>query len=231
MTTTWVHDCFKPVKRVLPASVWRPIRSIATAFATPLQWSYRSGHFLSSFRGMAVDRRGAALPWYTYPAIDFLSLRDFAGKRVLEFGGGQSSSWWADRAESVTVIESDPEWAASISAKRPDIEVLASPTTDGIGPVESYLQGRTFDVVVIDGHMRGALVPLAFSLLNDGGAVIIDNADGYGYQGQLAKIACQRVDFFGYAPGVSLPECTTIVWRTECFLFSPSAPLPKLVGR
>jgi hypothetical protein len=56
------------------------MRSWFTAFYTPIYYSYLNGHFKSSFKKMAVSRNGDPLPWYTYPAIDFLRTRNFMDK-------------------------------------------------------------------------------------------------------------------------------------------------------
>ena len=56
----------------------------------------------------AVDKKGDPIPWYTYPAIDFLLLRDYRDKNILEFGSGQSTLWWAARAKFVLSLEEDP---------------------------------------------------------------------------------------------------------------------------
>ncbi|MFT6408402.1 MAG: hypothetical protein ACJAQ6_001820 [Arenicella sp.] len=52
----------------------------------------------------AVARDVSAIPWYTYPSIDFLKFRDFSNKTVLEFGGGQSTLWRASKASSVVTL-------------------------------------------------------------------------------------------------------------------------------
>src|SRR5947209_1387749 len=88
------------IKRALPSHMWQPLRAFATALVTPIRFSRVTGHWRSSIAASAKTRSGEAIPWYTYPAIDFLSQRDFAGKRVLEFGGGQSTIWWSQRADS-----------------------------------------------------------------------------------------------------------------------------------
>ena len=67
------------------------MRRIGTAFLTPLSFALNSGHFKSAFAEKALSRRGKAIPWFTYPAIDFLVAKDFSASSILEFGGGQST--------------------------------------------------------------------------------------------------------------------------------------------
>ena len=43
---------------------------------------------------VCVDRDGNPLPWYTYPAIEYLSQFDYGEKTIFEFGCGYSSLFW-----------------------------------------------------------------------------------------------------------------------------------------
>ena len=110
MAESFIHNAFAPVKRLFPQWLSNPIRNVVTAVLTPIRYSYRTGHFRSSLKMAAVTRHGDPLPWYTYPAIDFLKDRNYAGKTVLEFGGGQSTLWWATHAASVVTFEASAKW-------------------------------------------------------------------------------------------------------------------------
>ena len=62
-----------PFKRLLPRFIWAPARRLATGLFTPVAFSLWSGHFKSSLKERAVSAKGDALPWYSYPAIQFLA--------------------------------------------------------------------------------------------------------------------------------------------------------------
>lgn len=79
---------------LLGRRVRRLVRRIGTAFLTPLSFALNSGHFKSAFAEKALSRGGKAIPWFTYPAIDFLVAKDFSASSILEFGGGQSTKFW-----------------------------------------------------------------------------------------------------------------------------------------
>ena len=75
-----------------------------------------------------------------------------------------------------------------------------------------YVEGRTIRLEVryaegvperFDSIAR-ELVALAFAHLANGGAIILDNSEGYGFFDTLQEKGWQRVDFYGFAPGVSL---------------------------
>lgn len=220
----------------MPAAVWSPVRGIATALLTPLRFSAVTGHWRSSLKRAACARDGAPLPWYTYPAIDMLSVRDFSGRRVLEFGGGQSTLWWARRAEHVFTIEEDEAWHDALRARCPPNVTLHHVPADTAGrtiaPVEALLDrtAERFDVIVVDGHLRRELAVLAFDYLAPGGAILLDNAEGYGFQEALQHVDCRRIDFYGFAPGVSMRHCTSLVYRGDCFLLAPQIPIIELEG-
>jgi hypothetical protein len=85
-------------------------------------------------------------------------------------------------------------------------------------------QGK-FDVIIIDGNLRAALVGLSFELLAPNGAIILDNSEGYGFYDEIRKRTCRKIDFFGFAPGVVRRHCTSIVYLNDCFLLFPDVPI------
>src|SRR5204862_931313 len=98
------------LQKLLPLRLYILLRNLAAAFLTPVLFSKRTGHFRSSLRARSVDRNGNPIPWYTYPAVDFLAGKDFNGKRILEFGAGHSTLWWMNRAAEVVGIEGSEAW-------------------------------------------------------------------------------------------------------------------------
>lgn len=223
--------------RVLPSALWRPLRAVATGLVTPLRFSRATGHWRSAIATNAMTASGNPLPWYTYPAIDFLSQRDFTGKRVLEFGGGQSTLWWAEHAESVLTIEEDEAWYRGLKARLPknvDLRhVVADVKTRSVADIRAILDAPgtgKFDVIIVDGHLRREAAELAFSYLAARGALILDNAEGYGFYDAIKARDCRRVDFYGFAPGVSRRHCTSLVFVDDCFLLDPQAPIARIDG-
>jgi hypothetical protein len=204
----------------------------ATALPTPLMWSYYSGHFRSGLKAPAVTRSGKPLPWYSYPCIDFLKRRKFHDKTVLEFGGGQSSLWWAARAKSVVTIEGDPKWFSSLRERTPSNVRLFLVSVDSaqecVDDVNRILQSEgfdKFDVTVIDGLYRRELVDTAMKMTLENGVIVCDDSEGFGLQEEFATRGLSRVDFWGQSPGVILPHCTSLYFGMDCFLFSANQPM------
>jgi hypothetical protein len=187
---------------------------------------------MSSLKMAAVAQGGEPLPWYTYPCIDFLRFRDFAGRSVLEFGGGQSTLWWARRAKEVVTFEGDPAWYETLRDRVPqnvNLQRVTLQTADACdSEVRSQLArlpNQKYDVVVVDGLHRFKMIDLAMEVVADDGFILVDNADAYAYWKRFLGTDMSRVDFFGYAPGVVLPHCTSIYFRPSCFVVSNNYPV------
>jgi hypothetical protein len=176
-----------------------------------------------------VDRHGNPIPWYTYPAIDLLNAKDFSTKTVLEFGSGQSTLWWAKRAKRVLSLESDPQWLTYVQSQLPahanaEMLLIAYDLTG----VEDHVRGSKFDVIIIDGLDRLKAASCSIGLLQQGGAILLDNSEDYYGPDPMNKYAMldlfrstgfDRVDFYGFAPGVILPHCTSLFFKERCFVF------------
>ena len=223
--------------------VWLNLRRVVTVALTPAMFSYKTGHLSSAVRLRAEDASGKPLPWYSYPAIDFLRARDYSKASVLEFGGGQSTLWWAARASTVVTLERDPRWCGYLSKRTP--ANVALHLIGDANASKSIVAGTTFDIIVIDGDDRYDSAEFSPGLLAPRGAIILDNADvnwgtkhkpktaqgmQYGIIDLFRDAGWSRVDFFGHAPGVLLPECTSIFFKGDCFLFDGAQLMPvKLV--
>ena len=233
MTQTSIHRNSSFLKLLLPKFFWELLRGVATALLTPIRFSLSSGHFQSSLKAAAVTSSGAPIPWYTDPAIDFLRGRDFSQKLVLEFGGGNSSLWWALHAKRVCTFEGDLCWYSSLLEKCPkNLSLNYSPFLDTQNTckyirstlIENYCSEK-FDIVVIDGLCRFELISLAIDYLSDDGIIICDNSEGYGFFEGFKGTSFSRIDFYGYAPGVYLPHVTSIFFRLDTKFFANDIPI------
>ena len=236
MAQTLIQRSFASFKRHLPPWAYNPIRSIGTALIGPFLAAHRSGYLLSSFRMAAVSKDGSPIPWYTYPSIDFLKYRNFKDKVVLEFGGGQSSLWWADRAKQVVTLEGDDEWYAKIRRSIPgnvDLHLVTMESREAnISAVMRTLDSAgysRYDVIVIDGLYRDEMIEVALGRMSEDGIIICDNAEGYGFYDGFKESGLWRVDFFGNAPGVVLPHSTSIYFNSaSCFIFDAAYRIPVI---
>lgn len=231
--TTTLHRLVATVKATAPPWIWHPMRSVVTAALTPILFSYSSGHVKSTLKRVAVSRHGEPIPWYSYPCTDFLRRRPFHGKTVLEFGGGQSTLWWAKRASKVVTFEGDRNWLERLQRQVPEnVELYHVAATDGAACVErvaAVLRGRpeaTYDVIIIDGLHRFDLIDIATERLSGDGMIICDDADGYNFHGGFARRALNRVDFYGHVPGGAFPHVTSIYFPNDSYGFRSSHSIP-----
>ena len=185
----------------------------------------------------AVSKNGEPIPWYTYPCIDFLRYRNYDTKYVLEFGGGQSTLWWAKRAKRVITLEGDLEWFDKVKAQMPenvDINYVsmesAAMNVAQVKKVLSSKENSRYDVIIIDGLYRFEMIEIARNRIAEDGIIICDNAEGYGFYEGFKESGLNRVDFYGNAPGVVLPHSTSIYFKASSFAFDPIVPIHSITN-
>jgi len=142
----------------------------------------------------------------------------------LEWGAGQSTVWWAARAETVESYDDSTEWTEHVRSLAPGNVSIETIDVD-VGEVRKGLARDRYDVIVVDGLDRLRCAEISVDLVSEDGCIIVDNSDGYwGPEGEypimelMRARGFERVDFYGYAPGVLTAHCTSICYRPGCFL-------------
>ena len=127
---------------------------------------------------VCVDRDGNPLPWYTYPAIEYLSQFDYGEKTIFEFGCGYSSLFWAERAAKVISIEDNPQWFAKWQREfqHPKLDIRWRDEGE-IYEKAIFEDGGRYDVIVVDGKRRAECAAAAVQKLAPGGMIILDDSD------------------------------------------------------
>jgi hypothetical protein len=183
----------------------------------------QDGWFRSFEEGASVDRDGQPIPWYTYPAIEFLHTRIRPEMTVFEYGCGNSTIWWAARVAGVVSVEHDSEWYRRISGRVPPNVALLHVPLDRPGEYAGTLlrASRRFDVVVIDGRERVECTRGITRGLADRGVIVFDNSDRPEYAEGYAALADQgfrRIDFVGMVAIVPHKNMTSVFYRSDnCF--------------
>ncbi|WNO53789.1 O-methyltransferase [Stakelama saccharophila] len=119
------------------------------------------------------------LPWISYSAT--LEIAAFLSneKRVLEYGSGMSTLWYAKHAGQVVSVENFRPWYD---------QVRSALEKDGINNVEYHLAESIeeytrvpceggFDLVMVDGSFRDRCTAAALATLRPGGIFYLDNSD------------------------------------------------------
>jgi hypothetical protein len=188
----------------------------------------RYGQFRSMKLLECVDADGMPIPWYTYPAIEYLSHLDFSKLAIFEYGSGNSTLWWAKRALSVTSVENDENWYAKIQA------TMNHTLVDDRRPFcmlehdrGSYINSlsKPHDVVVVDGRFRKECVEhlLSSNVASHVSMLIFDNSDWYPQAVQIMRDrpGWFEVDFHGFGP------INRYTWTTSVFVNSEKRHLLK----
>ena len=190
------------------------------------------GLFRSMLKGASVGSKDEPIPWFTYPAIEYLRQFDFSDKKVFEYGSGNSSIFWAHRAMQVTAVESDQQWYEHVSrVSPPNLSLILETEKDSY--VSSIGRNKeTFDVIVIDGQWRNACANVCVDHLVDHGMIIFDNTDRQ-YDGctKLRERGFFQIDFSGFSPINGYASTTSIFIRASTRLqsnFVPSDPVGGL---
>ena len=178
----------------------------------------RTGWIRSGWAGAPVDVSGHPLPWYTYPAIDFLRSRVQPSMRVFEYGSGQSTRWWARHVEILHAVEDDREWFERVCADLPgnvDIRFADSAGDEYARSISE--RGEVFDVVVIDGSVRNDCAGECLASLASDGVIVWDNTEEPNVFGEgldlLRGNGFHRIDFHGLGPLNMDLWATSVLYR------------------
>jgi len=161
---------------------------------------------------LAHRRRSPArrVPWIAPEAVRRLDRLAEPGWRVLEFGAGDSTHWFAARAASVVSVETDRAWHARVaqdlaSSRLDNCELLLRARGD-VAAVARDFPDDHFDLIVVDcaesaPGERIDCVRAAAGEVRPGGYLLLDDSDRPAYRGAdevLAGWAVAR--FVGMKP-------------------------------
>ena len=212
---------------LLPGA-WRP--SFGVAYALLFDYA----HLASVRRRSCVDRGNNPVPWYTYPAIDYLKQLDFSECAVFEYGSGNSTLFWGSVARRVVSVDDDEEWYRTTLARLPaNCELTLETDLEEYPAVIDRYPGQ-FDVIIVDGAARGhtrlKCARRAIERLRPGGMIILDNSDWLPESARLLRESgLIQVDMTGFAP-ISAHTQTTTFFLHRQFAFKPRGPRQPLPG-
>lgn len=208
--------------------IYSIFRRLVIAFFTPVVFSLRTGHFKSSLKKKAVDRSGDALPWLSYPVIEFLRHRELKGKTVLEFGAGQSTVWWEKQGAIVTALETNEDWKSYVEKVLPSCEVYSA--DHKFTNIPESVRSRRFDIILVDGGNRKTAMEEAIKLVSETGVILLDDSAVTSSRHYIASPTLmhaegwKRIDFYGFAPGALHQGCTSLYFKSSDFFSSPKPP-------
>lgn len=167
---------------------------------------------------ICADKDGNPIPWYTYPAIEYLSQFDYSDLKIFEFGCGYSSAFWAERAKKVVSIEDKTDWFEKWKKEFEYQNLDIRWRDEGEGyEAAIFEEDEKYDVIVIDGKRRTECAKAAVEALADGGMIILDDSDRINTSEEyveavkiLREKGLLQVDFYGFCPMNCYTKTTSV---------------------
>lgn len=186
---------------------------------------------------VCVDKDGNPIPWYTYPAIEYLSQFDYHDKCVFEYGCGYSSLFWANRAKKVISVEDNEQWYQKWLSEFSKSNLLLKLRQEGPDYYQSIREtDDAFDIIVIDGKCRAECALNAISCLKSGGFIILDDSDRVNTSQEyisaiktLKDANLLQIDFYGFCPMDNYTKATSVFF-TRNFNFKCTSQVQPVNG-
>jgi hypothetical protein len=218
MSNPMLQLCKACYRRTIP-SHWQKRLLAARKVYRILNSEY--GYFRSVATEHCADALGRPLPWYTYPSIEYLNQLDFSKKCVFEYGSGQSTLFWAARAERVCSVEHNDTWCVKVRSGAPPNSTIILRPDPGAYCLAIDEFPQAFDVIVIDGPLKGRLdcAHRAVKRLAPGGIIVLDNSNWLPRTAAyLRNEGYLQVDFTGFGPAGVWTWTTSIYFDRTCRL-------------
>jgi precorrin-6B methylase 2 len=125
-------------------------------------------------------------PWVTFGAI--MALENLVNKdfRVLEFGSGGSTLFWAKNCQSVKTFETDSKWVGRVKRKTlefPNVELIFASAEEIFEALKNE-PDNYYDLVMVDNHPKHVnrllLTNAAAPKVKIGGWLVLDNYQKHG---------------------------------------------------
>lgn len=131
------------------------------------------GALLRLTTGRLPDR-----PWISYEAQAEIARFCAAHPvRMLEFGSGRSTRWYAARVASLVSIEVDRSWHRHLAPQLAGLEHVDYRLIEDRAEYTQPAVEGLFDLIMIDGAWRDACAEFAAEQLAPGGMIYLDNSD------------------------------------------------------
>lgn len=121
------------------------------------------------------------IPWIAYDAIGVLKKFLTKNSRVLEFGSGMSTIWYAKFAGEVYSVEDYRPWYEKVNVIQKKHLLNNVHYHFAENPIDyfNFMADDTtgFDLIMVDGSNRSTCITNAVKLLRPGGILYLDNSD------------------------------------------------------
>jgi hypothetical protein len=138
----------KIIKKIIPKPLKRKFDPFRKQYQNFKILALEYGQWRTIKNWECVDKKGEPIPWFTYPAIEYLSHLDLSEFSVFEYGSGYSTLFWLKRVKEIISVEHDKGWYEQI---RKNINGIHKIKYFLLENVEDYInsltqQKRSFDI-------------------------------------------------------------------------------------
>lgn len=214
------HMFKKIIKNILPTFAYNFILPYWKQWINFKTLAFKYNQFETIKKNACIDKNKKPIPWYTYPAIEYLSNLDFSEKIVFEWGGGNSSLFWANRCKKLVTVENNSAWFKMLQkSKLENQEIFCLESKDMYVSLPLTLSTH-FDIFIVDGQWRKECIEILLKLKRERSDnslfVIFDNSDRYqDLARKLRDSGFIEIDFHGFAPINSYTHTTSIFFTTN----------------
>lgn len=178
------------------------------------------GWFTAFDNKQAVDVNGNALPWVTYSFIDFIKERINQSHQIFEYGSGNSTLFYAQRAGRVIAVEHDENWFNKVKNSCPaNAEMIfCHLEKDGEYAKKAILLNKKFDIIIVDGRDRVNCCKYAIDALSNNGVIVLDDSERPIYQdgrSLLKDAGFKELSFSGISPGLFYEKATSVFYKEK----------------
>jgi hypothetical protein len=119
-----------------------------------------------------------SVPWLGYRAIKHLDNLLQPDWKMLEWGSGMSTLWFAQRVGTLISIEDYQPWYQKVRSTLSKVDNVdyQLKANNQYWNLDQY-PDNTFDFILIDGSQRGNCAKIAITKIKRGGYIYLDNSD------------------------------------------------------
>ncbi len=121
------------------------------------------------------------LPWIAYTTIKHFKRFLNKNSRVLEFGSGMSTIWYAKHAGKVFSVEDYRPWYDKVAKiiEENHLNNITYRFAESENEYSSFMSDdkQGFDLIMVDGSCRSKCISHAAKLVKPGGILYLDNSD------------------------------------------------------
>jgi len=200
------------------AALWRARH----LFTHPDSYLRSTGYLNSLQHNLPVDAANKPLPFLNYPSLALLRSRLKSDFKVLEFGSGYSTAFFARLVASVTSIEHESGWLERVRLLVEDYNNVTllhrplGPEYTGAAADAATSAGGAFQIILVDGRLRHECAVKSLAHLATDGVLIWDDSSRDRYQSGLAEIQAagfRALRIEGLKPAGLGTDETTFLYR------------------